>query len=74
MELVLLCQNVMTQGLNDNLDTPGGCEAFIEFCDVIFKMRPHISNQLSHALVWVFEFFETMKLRIVIYHIWQNTI
>ena len=55
----------MTQGLNENVDIPGGCEALVEFCDVMFKTRPHISSQLSHALVWVFEFFETMTLRFV---------
>ena len=65
MELVLLCQNVMTQGFNENLEVPGGCEAPIEFCDVVFKTRPEIAGALSHALVWVFEFFKTMKLWIV---------
>ena len=65
MDLVLLCQSVMTQGLNENLDIPGGCEALIEFCDVVFRTRPEIAGALSHALELMFRMFESMKLRFV---------
>lgn len=40
----------MTKGLNDNLDDPGGCKALVEFCDVVYRMRPEIAGALSHAL------------------------
>ena len=65
MELIPLCQYVMTQGLNDNLKVPGGCEALIEFCDVVYRTRPEIAGALSHALEPMFRMFESMmRLRL----------
>ena len=37
----------------------------VEFCDVIFKTRNRISGPLSRALIGLFKFFETAKLRFV---------